>query len=103
MDTHLQEIAKSHGETIFARLDSEKAPFFVVKLAIQTLPTLIMFKDGVVQDRLIGFEEVADTLDFDTILLTRRLVKSKCVVAKNRIEAGKINIRKDDDDEDDMD
>ena len=50
---------------------------------------------------MIGFEEVAETLDFDTVLLTRRLVKSKCVIAKNRIEAGKINIKKDDDDEDD--
>ena len=104
MDTHLREIAKSHGETIFARIDSEKAPFFVVKLAIKTLPTVLMFKDGVVQDRIIGFEEVAESLDFDTQMLTRRLVKSHCVKAKNRIEAGKINIRKDDDDiDDDMD
>mmetsp|Transcript_46757 Transcript_46757/g.39443 ORF Transcript_46757/g.39443 Transcript_46757/m.39443 type:complete len:243 (-) Transcript_46757:116-844(-) len=103
MDIHLREIAKTHGETVFARIDSEKAPFFVVKLQIQTLPTLLMFKNGVVQDRVIGFEEVAENLDFDTILLTRRLCKSKCVVAKNRIEAGQVNIKKDDDEDDDLD
>jgi len=105
MDGHLQIVSKTHGETIFGRIDSAKSPFFVEKLAIQTLPTVLLFKDGVVVDRLIGFEGVTDSpeLEFDTVCLTRRLCRSKVVFPKNRVEEGKMQIKKNDDDDEDDD
>ena len=59
MDHHLELISPYHIECKFLKLDAEKAPFFIQKLQIQTLPTLIVFKDGIVADRLTGFGDLA--------------------------------------------
>lgn len=65
MDHHLKLIAPQHLSCKFIRIDAEKAPFFVVKLKVQTLPTLILFKDGKTIDRLVGFEDIADATSKD--------------------------------------
>jgi thiol-disulfide isomerase/thioredoxin len=57
---HLKRIAPLHCQCKFVEIDAEKAPFFVVKLKIQTLPTLIVFRDGKAINRLIGFEDLAE-------------------------------------------
>ena len=59
MDHHLKIIAPLHTTCKFLRIDAEKAPFFVSKLQIRTLPTLIIFRDGKAVDRLMGFEGLA--------------------------------------------
>ena len=59
MHHHLELIAPLHIECKFLQIDAEKTPFFVQKLSVRTLPTLVIFKDGVVQDRLTGFQEMA--------------------------------------------
>ncbi len=56
MDHHLKIIAPKHMSCKFLRMDAEKAPFFIHKLQIKTLPTLIVFRDGKTVDRLTGFE-----------------------------------------------
>jgi len=58
MDHHLKIIATDpqHLSCKFVRIDAEKAPFFVVKLKVKTLPTVIVFKDGKTTDKLLGFE-----------------------------------------------
>ena len=59
MHHHLELIAPLHIECKFLNIDAEKTPFFVQKLQVQTLPTLVIFKDGVVQSRLTGFQELS--------------------------------------------
>ncbi len=56
MDHHLKIIAPKHMSCKFLRMDAEKAPFFIHKLQIKTLPTLIVFREGKTVDRLTGFE-----------------------------------------------
>lgn len=56
MDHHLKIIAPSHLTCKFVRIDAEKAPFFVGKLNIKTLPTLLVFKSGKTIARILGFE-----------------------------------------------
>lgn len=56
MDHHLKVVAMQHTESKFLRIDAEKAPFFVSKLQIQTLPTVVVFRDGKSISRLTGFE-----------------------------------------------
>ena len=56
MDHHLQIIATNHLECKFLKISAPKAPFFVSKLQIKTLPTLLVFQDGKVVDRLVGFQ-----------------------------------------------
>lgn len=59
MDHHLAAIAPQHMDCKFLRLDAEKAPFFVHKLQIKTLPCLIVFQEGKAIDRLEGFAGLA--------------------------------------------
>lgn len=94
IDMHLREIAKNHFETKFVFLDAEKTPFFITKLAIKVLPTIVLFIDGVAVDRVVGFEELGGEDEFETIILTRRLVKAKIIDAKNKSEEGRIAINK---------
>ncbi len=56
MDHHLKLIAAKHLSCKFLRMDAEKTPFFIHKLQIKTLPTLIVFREGKTVDRLTGFE-----------------------------------------------
>ena len=58
---HLRIIANTHPECRFLCLNAEKAPFFIQKLAIRVLPTIICFIDGVAKDRIVGFEELGNT------------------------------------------
>lgn len=53
------------------------------------LPTIVMFIDGIAYDRITGFEELGGQDDFPTMILTRRLVKSGVIGAKNTVEAGR--------------
>eukprot|EP00581_Thalassiosira_minuscula_P032303 CAMPEP_0183763326 /NCGR_PEP_ID=MMETSP0739-20130205/9628_1 /TAXON_ID=385413 /ORGANISM="Thalassiosira miniscula, Strain CCMP1093" /LENGTH=343 /DNA_ID=CAMNT_0026001725 /DNA_START=816 /DNA_END=1847 /DNA_ORIENTATION=- len=59
MDFHLNIIAPVHLGAKFLRIDAAKAPFFVAKLRIKTLPALIVFENGKEIGRLTGFEGLA--------------------------------------------
>ena len=81
MDKHLKELAEKHITTKFAKLDAQKSPFFVGKLAIRTLPTLTCFRDGVLVDRVVGFEGLGGVEDFATRSLERRLAEAEVLDA----------------------
>jgi len=102
---HLREIAKVHTEAKFLYLNAEKAPFFIQKLQIQVLPTIICFIDGIAVDHVVGFEDMGNRDDFPQIALTRRLIKTGAIKPLNKAEAGHIMIKKgkkkDDDGSDD--
>ena len=93
IDMHLNKIAREHTETKFARIDAEKCPFFVSKLNIQMLPTIVCFCDGIAIDRIVGFEELGGVDEFPTMILTRRLIDSGVLMAKNKKERGDTNFR----------
>lgn len=86
LDQHLKALCKYHPETVFITLNSEKTPFFVQKLAVRVLPTLCLFKDGVMVDKIMGFEGLGGD-DFRTAVLSRRIIKSG--VMRVRIEEEK--------------
>ena len=94
MDMHLGNICKTHIESKFCRIDAEKCPFFVARLQVQMLPTVICFMDGVAFDRVVGFEELGGHDEFPTLLLTRRFVKSGCIKALCHEEKGEMKIKK---------
>ena len=91
---HINKIVRDHDECRFVRLDAEKAPFFIAKLQIQTLPCVFMFIDGIAYDKIVGFEELGGEDDFATIKFTQRLVQSGVILGKNRKERGEIKITK---------
>jgi hypothetical protein len=55
MDRHLQILSQQFPNTQFLYINAEKTPFFVEKLHIRTLPTLCIFINGVMKDKIIGF------------------------------------------------
>ena len=59
MDYHLAIIAREHMEAKFLRIDAAKSPFFVARLKIQTLASLLVFELGKEIGRLTGFEGLA--------------------------------------------
>ncbi len=94
MDKHLRQIAYDHPETLFVKINAEKAPFFSVKLNIKVLPTVIFSIDGKAFERIVGFEGLDGVEDFKTLSLTRILVLNKMIQPKNNQESGKIKISK---------
>jgi thioredoxin-like negative regulator of GroEL len=94
VDMHLRNIARQHAEAKFIYLDAEKTPFFVQKLQIKTLPTIILFIDGIAADRIVGFGDLGNKDDFPTMALTRRLIKSGVIQAKTKEEQGRVKIRR---------
>ena len=71
MDKHLRLIASQHNETAFVSLNAEKAPFFIAKLAIKMLPTLCLFDNGVLIEKIVGFANLGNNDEFKTWELSR--------------------------------
>lgn len=87
MDQHLSDIAKAHLESRFVKINAEKCPFFVTKLNIKVLPSVILFKDGIAVDRIVGFDELGETDEFSTQSLEKRLGTAQMIRVK---EAPKV-------------
>lgn len=52
----LEEIASEHaGEVTIAKLDVDDNPNTAMEFGVQSIPTLILFKDGKPVERLVGF------------------------------------------------
>ena len=92
MDMHLLKLAKRHIETKFIKIDAEKAPFFVSKLSVRTMPTLCQFIDGVMRGKLVGFEGLADHMpegkedEWTTIHLANILATNTMIDAENVVD-----------------
>jgi len=65
-------------------VQADNAPFITQKLQIQLLPCVVMFKDGVAVDRIVGFDELGGKDDFPTSQLEDRLSKSGVLQAPLR-------------------
>ncbi|GJJ73794.1 hypothetical protein EMPS_06152 [Entomortierella parvispora] len=72
VDKHLETLAKKHIKTKFVKIKVENAPFLVEKLQVKVLPCVISFTDGIAVDRLVGFEELGNTDNFQTSMLELR-------------------------------
>lgn len=61
VDLRMGELASKYLETKFARIDAQRAPFFVEKLQIRVLPTVVFFVNGSSVDQLVGFDGLRTT------------------------------------------
>ncbi|KAG0625092.1 hypothetical protein M758_2G027200 [Ceratodon purpureus] len=86
MDKHLKLLTPKYFDTKFICIDAENCPFFVTKLAIKVLPCVILFRDGVAVDRIIGFQELGGVDDFTTKALESRLLKAGLILAKKAVD-----------------
>lgn len=58
----------------------DNAPFLVTKLNVRVLPCIISFVNGIVVDRVVGFEGLGKGDKFVTRDLERRLLESGVLV-----------------------
>mmetsp|Transcript_20340 Transcript_20340/g.20460 ORF Transcript_20340/g.20460 Transcript_20340/m.20460 type:complete len:303 (-) Transcript_20340:39-947(-) len=98
MNHHLAKLATRHIETKFIKINADKAPFFVDKLTIRTIPTLVYLIDGVAKGKLVGFEEIAAKMpegkedEWPTIFLARilaanNMINKEAIVDDDGVEA----------------
>lgn len=74
VDKHLEIIAKSHPETRICKINAEKTPFFVNKLGIKILPTIVLFENnGKACDQIVGFTDLGNDDEFETKTLEERI------------------------------
>eukprot|EP00386_Alphamonas_edax_P005756 GDKI01018776.1.p1 GENE.GDKI01018776.1~~GDKI01018776.1.p1 ORF type:complete len:224 (-),score=82.67 GDKI01018776.1:46-717(-) len=85
MDMHLAKMAPSYVSTRFIKINSEKTPFFVRKLAIRTLPTVVLFVDGIAVHHIVGFAEMGVSDSFPTARLAR-VMKSHGLIKEKIVE-----------------
>ncbi|KAH6915335.1 GTPase inhibitor [Coprinopsis sp. MPI-PUGE-AT-0042] len=83
MDKHIAKLAPKYFNTRFFRVFVENVPWLVEKLQIKVLPCVICFADGVTKDRVVGFEELGNSDNFDTATLELRLKTAGVLQAMN--------------------
>ncbi|WJX74840.1 Thioredoxin domain-containing protein plp3b [Trifolium repens] len=66
--------------------EMQNAPFFVAKLAIKTLPCVILFRQRVAVDRLVGFQDLGAKDDFTTRELEVLLIKKGIIAEKKDMD-----------------
>eukprot|EP01062_Namystynia_karyoxenos_P024158 TRINITY_DN19395_c0_g1_i1.p1 TRINITY_DN19395_c0_g1~~TRINITY_DN19395_c0_g1_i1.p1 ORF type:complete len:240 (+),score=111.56 TRINITY_DN19395_c0_g1_i1:105-824(+) len=73
MDEKMGRVTPRQVQVKFLRINAEEASFFVEKLSIQVLPCVILFKDGVAVDKIVGFEGLSYGEDFPVVALEKRI------------------------------
>eukprot|EP01026_Neomeris_dumetosa_P056141 TRINITY_DN5128_c0_g1_i5.p1 TRINITY_DN5128_c0_g1~~TRINITY_DN5128_c0_g1_i5.p1 ORF type:complete len:225 (-),score=32.91 TRINITY_DN5128_c0_g1_i5:234-908(-) len=85
MDKHLEQLAKVHIETKFAKINAEKCGYLISHLTPPSmeqnnqwiLPTLALIRNSKVMDYVEGFTELGDKYDFPTKRLETLLASKK--------------------------
>lgn len=98
MDKHLQQLAPKYFNTLFIRVFVENVPWLVERLGIKVLPCVMSFIDGQSKDRyvyssyqyssrrhhclcrIIGFEDLGNSDQFETATLEWKLLNSGAVI-----------------------
>ena len=75
MDKHLKILSQQFPNTQFLYIDAVKSPFFIQRLNIRTLPTLCIFIDGIMKDKVLGFDGLSGD-QFLTYELAARLAQT---------------------------
>jgi hypothetical protein len=79
VDKHLAELARSHIECRFVKIDAEKSKFLTERLKIKMLPTIALIKDNKPIDYVVGFGDLGNTDDFDLEMLEWRIARADII------------------------
>ena len=60
---HIEEIALENPDITVAKVDVDKATDLAIEFGIQSIPTVIVFKDGKVSSKAIGYRSKEQLLD----------------------------------------
>ncbi len=93
LDMHLRRLCKGMIGCRFVKVNATKCQFFISKLNVKVLPTLIAFTDGVAKKRMTGFDELGGSNEFPTSRMTELLVRWGLAV--DSVESDYMNLRDD--------
>ena len=60
---YIEEIANEDPDITVAKVDVDKATDLAIEFGIQSIPTIIVFKDGKVSSKAIGYRSKEQLLD----------------------------------------
>ncbi len=63
MTPHLENIQENYNGIKFVKLDVEECNLTNDKLGIERLPTLLLFKNGQIMDKYIGYKNESELID----------------------------------------
>ncbi|XP_043065487.1 thioredoxin domain-containing protein 9-like [Drosophila ficusphila] len=86
VDKHLRILTPEHVEAKFCRLNCEKAPFLTKRLRLTELPTILLVKDGKINDFIVGFTDLGNRSDFTTEMMERRIGVSGIIEYKGNLK-----------------
>ncbi|XP_041450852.1 thioredoxin domain-containing protein 9-like [Drosophila obscura] len=85
MDTHLKLLAAKHLEAKFCKINIEDAKFLQQRLRINHTPEILLVKDRMTTDYIVGFQELGGNCDsFSTAMLERRIARSGTISYKGK-------------------
>lgn len=99
MDHHLSKLAPRHVEAKFIKINAEKAPFFVEKLTIRSIPTVVCFNNGVAEQKIVGFNELSDKMppgkedEWPTVMLAKLLSMKGMLNANLIVDDDDVKVR----------
>ena len=79
VDKHLEQLAKSHMECKFVKINAERSQFLTERLKIKMIPTLALIKENKPIDYVVGFADLGNTDDFETEMLEWRIARSAII------------------------
>lgn len=81
VDKHLEDLARTHYEAKFVKIDAEKSPFLVDRLKIWCMPSIVLIKDGQTEHTIQGFNELGGdefpTEVLEAVLINRGMLDSR--------------------------
>ena len=84
VDKHMKLLAPKYFGTRFLGLNAPECAFFVAKLKVQMLPCVVLFKNGVAFDRIVGFGDLGGKDDFTTDTFERKLQEAEVITKPKR-------------------
>ncbi|XP_014246583.1 thioredoxin domain-containing protein 9-like [Cimex lectularius] len=79
LDKHLKELTRKHLEAKFIKMNVEKCPFITLRLNVSIIPTIILIKDNVTVDKIVGFTDLGNCDNFSTEMLEWRLSRFEVI------------------------
>lgn len=81
---HIARVAQAHLETLFITLDAEKSPFLTNRLNIRVMPSIILTKNGEIEQMLVGLDRLCGSSGkFSTVGIERRLFELEMITNTN--------------------
>ncbi|XP_013779565.1 thioredoxin domain-containing protein 9-like [Limulus polyphemus] len=80
VDKHLAALARKHIETKFCKIDVEKSPFLTDRLRIRVLPTIVLCKNAITKDFIVGFDDLGGHDEFSTEMLEWRIARAEVII-----------------------